>query len=103
MRRRRLLVLLASAALGRASVLPADPRREQQGSSQAHSAWVADVLERMETIKPGMKRKDLLTVFATEGGLSTGLRRTFVSRECPYFKVEFQGVGRGRIKTGTDG
>ena len=50
----------------------------------------------MQTIKPGMTREALLTVFTTEGGLSTGLRRTFVSRDCPYFKVdvEFQAVGR---------
>jgi hypothetical protein len=50
----------------------------------------------MQTIKPGMTRKTLLTVFTTEGGLSTGLQRTFVSRDCPYFKidVEFQAVGR---------
>jgi hypothetical protein len=41
-------------------------------------------------------RKDLLVVFTTEGGLSTGLRRTYVSRDCPYFKVdvEFEAVGR---------
>jgi hypothetical protein len=32
------------------------------------------------TIKPGMTRKTLLSVFTTEGGLSTGLRRTYVSR-----------------------
>jgi hypothetical protein len=59
-------------------------------------AWVAEVLKRMETIKSGMTRKTLLTVFTTEGGLSTGLQRTFVSRDCPYFKVdvEFQAVGR---------
>jgi hypothetical protein len=50
----------------------------------------------MLTIKPGMTREALLTVFTTEGGLSTGLRRTFVSRDCPLFKVdvEFQAVGR---------
>jgi hypothetical protein len=50
----------------------------------------------METIKPGMTRDDLLKVFRTEGGLSTGLYRTFVSRDCAYFKVdvEFQAVGR---------
>jgi hypothetical protein len=50
----------------------------------------------MEMIKPGMTRRTLLTVFTTEGGLSTGLQRTFVSRDCPYFKVdvEFQAVGR---------
>jgi len=59
-------------------------------------AWVAEVLKLMQTINPGMTRKTLLTVFTTEGGLSTGLRRTFVSRDCPYFKVEveFQAVGR---------
>ena len=59
-------------------------------------AWVADALKRMETIKPGMSRKELLVVFTTEGGLSTPLHRTFVSRECPYFKVnvEFDAVGR---------
>jgi hypothetical protein len=50
----------------------------------------------MESIKPGMTRKQLLTVFTTEGGLSTPLRRLFVSKECPYFKVdvEFRAVGR---------
>jgi len=50
----------------------------------------------MQTIKPGMTREALLTVFTTEGGLSTGLQRRFVSRDCPYFKVdvEFQAVGR---------
>ena len=49
----------------------------------------------MQTIKR-MTRQALLTVFTTEGGLSTGLQRTFVSRDCLYFKVdvEFQTVGR---------
>jgi hypothetical protein len=59
-------------------------------------AWVAEVLKRMLTIEPGMTRKALLTVFKTEGGLFTDLKRTFVSRHCPYFKVdvEFKPVGR---------
>jgi hypothetical protein len=50
----------------------------------------------MEAIKPGMTRDNLLKIFATEGGLSAGLHRTLVSRDCPYFKVdvEFQAVGR---------
>jgi len=50
----------------------------------------------MQTIKPGMTRKALLAVFTTEGGLYTDLQRTFVSRDCPYFKVdvEFRPVGR---------
>jgi hypothetical protein len=57
---------------------------------------VTHALEKMESIKPGMTREDLLRVFTTEGGLFTGLYRTFVSRDCPYFKidVEFNAVGR---------
>ena len=68
----------------------------QQAGSQDHTAWVASVLERMQTIKPGMTPEDLLKVFTTEGGLSTPLHRRFVSRDCPYFKidVDFDAVGR---------
>lgn len=59
-------------------------------------AWVADVLRRMEAVQPGMTRADLLKVFKTEGGLASTLQRRYVSRECPYFKVdvEFKAVGR---------
>jgi hypothetical protein len=58
--------------------------------------WFTGVLNRMATVKPGSTRKALLEVFAIEGGLSTGLQRTYVSRDCAYFKVdvEFQAVGR---------
>jgi hypothetical protein len=68
----------------------------QDSCAQAHEDWVTNALEKMESIKPGMTREDLVRVFTTEGGLSTGLHRTFVSRDCPYFKVdvEFKAVGR---------
>ena len=65
--------------------------------------WVAQVLKSMNMIKPGMTRADLLKVFTVEGGLSTGVERTFVSQQCPYFKVdvEFRAVGRpGEDKDG---
>jgi hypothetical protein len=52
--------------------------------------WVANVLKRMETVKMGMTREILLSVFTTEGGLSTRLQRTYVSQECPYFKVDVE-------------
>jgi hypothetical protein len=96
MQRRHVFVLLASAAIDGANALQASPTRDQGQSSQVHVAWVADVLKRMQAIKPGMTRKTLFTAFTTEGGLSTGVQRTFVSRDCPYFKVdvEFQAVGR---------
>ena len=67
---------------------------------QDHAAWLTHVFERMETIKPGMTRWDLLHVFRTEGarptftmaGAPSVLRETFVSQDCPYLKidVEFQ-------------
>ena len=84
--------------------MSAQPARQatQGERSQDHVAWVAQTMTRMETIKPGMTRKELLTVFTVEGGLSTGLQRTFVSRDCPYFKVdvEFKAVGRQDLDRG---
>jgi len=64
--------------------------------AQQPTEWIAKSLKEMEKIKPGMTRADLLKVFTTEGGLSTGLNRTYVYRECPYIKVdvEFEPVGR---------
>jgi|HubBroStandDraft_1064217.scaffolds.fasta_scaffold526065_2 hypothetical protein len=61
------------------------------------TTWVANVLKRMETIKTGMTRKTLLTVFTTEGGLSNRNQRTYVSQDCPYFKVDvvFDAPGNG--------
>jgi hypothetical protein len=96
MQRRRVAVLLASAVIGGATVLLANPAEGQEPCAPSHIDWVAGVFERMATIKPGMTRKTLHNVFGTEGGLSTGLQRTYVSRDCLYFKVdvEFQAVGR---------
>ena len=110
MPRFRRFILLAVVAIGDANAFQASPRPSQLQSSQDHVTWVAQTLQRMQTIRPGMARGDLLKVFTTEGGLSTGLQRTFVSRECPYFKVdvEFQAVGRpdrdedGRVTTVED-
>ena len=86
-------VIVIGAAVGSTLVGAA---RSQPTMREDHVAWVAEGLKRMQTIKPGMTRKELLLVFTTEGGLSTPLRRTFVSRDCPYFKVdvEFEAVGR---------
>jgi len=69
---------------------------DQEDSNARHVQWVAESLKLMQSVKLGMTRADLLRVFTTEGGLSTGLQRTYVYRECPYFKVdvEFEAVGR---------
>ena len=87
--------VLGLAVLVCVAFVPAIPQVPKDNSA-GHVAWVADAMKRMQTIQPGMSRKALLTVFTTEGGISTGLRRTYVSRDCPYFKVdvEFHAVGR---------
>ena len=58
--------------------------------------WIADALLEIETVKAGMTRGQLLVQFATEGGVFSGLRRTYVYRRCPTIKVdvEFEAVGR---------
>ena len=95
---RRLFVFLLFSIIvigGSASLRPTQSA-SQGPCAQDHNAWVTNALKKIESIKPGMTREDLLKVFTTEGGLSTGLRRTFVSRDCPYFKVvvEFKAVAR---------
>ena len=55
--------------------------------SEQRRIWIAKVLRQIETIQPGMRRKDLLKIFTTEGGISMRSERTYVSIECPYIKV----------------
>jgi hypothetical protein len=90
------LVLILIPSISASSSVRFTHSANQERCSQEHQAWVTYVLKKMETIKPGMTREELLKVFTTEGGLSTALNRRFVSRDCPYFKVdvEFKAVGR---------
>jgi hypothetical protein len=55
--------------------------------ARERTKWVAKVLRQIAKIEPGMKRRDLLKVFTTEGGLSTRFQHTYVYSECPYIKV----------------
>ena len=111
MQRRAMFQLLAGAAIGGGNALFASPSNGKDHASRNHVAWVTEVLKSMQSIMPGMTREALYRVFTTEGGLSTGLQRTFVSRDCHYFKVdvEFQAVGRpdrdesGRVTLVEDG
>jgi hypothetical protein len=88
MMHKRIAVLFLAGMIGSANMHAM--RASQQEQPQSHIAWVVDALIRMQTIKPSMTRSDLLKVFTTEGGLSTRLHRTFVSRDCPYFKVDVE-------------
>ncbi len=98
-------ILLCAFAL----IVSAQSLRDSQ-KSEENTKWISDSLREMKTIEVGKTRADLLEVFTTEGGISTGLRRTYVYRKCPYIKVdvEFEAVGRpardveGRVTLGED-
>jgi hypothetical protein len=87
-----LMIAAPLLALTLTASFPADQSLRSQGQTE----WVAESLKEMQHIKVGMTRADLLRVFTMEGGLSTGLTRTYVYRGCPYMKVdvEFAPVGR---------
>lgn len=55
---------------------------------ETHTEWIAKSLTKMQTVRVGMTRADVLKVFTTEGGLYTSTARTYVYRECPYIKVD---------------
>jgi hypothetical protein len=95
-RRLLALVVLSIVAISASSCARLTSTASQGSCAQDHQAWVTDTLKKIETNKPGMTRERLLRVFTTEGGISTGLHRTFVSRDCSYFKVDvvFEAVGR---------
>jgi hypothetical protein len=61
------------------------------------------VIEKMETIKVGDTRERLLRVFTTERGLSTALEHTYVSQDCPLFKVDVKFHAIGRPERDSDG
>lgn len=97
MKRRRALVMLASSAIGAGALNASSSDRDQQ--CEDHEAWVADVLQEILTVKPGMTRRDLLELFTTGGGISSRTWRTYVSKRCVLFQVdvEFQAVGEPDI------
>jgi hypothetical protein len=55
--------------------------------TRERTKWIAKVLRQIGKIKPGMRRRDLLKEFTTEGGLSNRFQRTYVDVECYYIKV----------------
>ena len=95
------LLLLSIIVVGGSAFVRPIQSASSAPCTQDHTAWLKQVSERMDSVKPGMTRWDVLQVFRTEGarqtfrmeGAPSGvLRETFVSQDCPYFKiaVEFQ-------------
>jgi hypothetical protein len=97
-RRPFVLLLLSIIVLGGSASFRPAQSASSDPCKQDHAAWLTHVVEKMETIKPGMTRWDLLHVFREEEGVQRfrmqdvpGLRReTFVSQDCPYFKIDVE-------------
>ncbi len=98
----RLFVLLLLSVIvigGSASFRPTQSANPEP-CAQNHEAWLKQVSEKMEAIKPGMTRWDLLKVLRTEGtprprfriggGPPQVLRESFVSQDCPYLKIDVE-------------
>jgi hypothetical protein len=104
--RRQALAYFTLAAAGGAREFHAQSGAIQQNCSpDANVAWVQEVLYRMLSIQVGMSRAALTKVFTTEGGAYLPMKRTYVSRDCRFFKVdvEFQAAsGPIRDKVGRD-
>jgi hypothetical protein len=104
MRRLFMPLLLSMVVIGGSASLRPTQSASPQPCAQDHEVWLTHLTEKMEAIKPGMTRWDVLKVFRTDGGppiwknvgLPTVLRQTFVSQDSPYFRidVEFKPVPR---------
>ena len=95
-----LCVVLVSGVATSSVAGVSPPSTRQDTRLQGHVDWVVQSLTRMQTIKAGMTRADLVKVFTVEsGGIQTG--RVFVFRDCPYFKVSIEWEPTGRVPTGT--
>ena len=95
------LALFSIIVIGTSAFVRPTHSASPEPCTQNHDVWLTHLLDKMEAIKPGMTRWDLLKVFRAEGGPprppTMGLRRsTFVSQDCPYFKidVEFEPAAR---------
>lgn len=82
-----MLALIAIFSASMAQEVENAQRREQ---AIKHREWVAKSLSKIQTIKIGATRADLLKIFREEGGLSTRANRTYVYHECPYIKVDVE-------------
>ncbi len=49
---------------------------------------IAKVIEIVNSLHPGMTRTDVLKDFRTEGGLSARQWNHYVSKKCPFIKID---------------
>jgi len=56
--------------------------------AQQRTLWIAKALKQIDSIHPGMSRRELQSTLTTEVGISTREQRTYVYKGCPYIKVD---------------
>ena len=59
----------------------------QSHDDQAHLQWLSKSLDSIHTIKVGMTRRELLTLFREDGGLQF-IPIRYVYKGCPVIKVD---------------
>ena len=91
-------LLLSIIVIGGSASFRPTQSASPQPCAQDHEVWLTQLTAKMETIKPGMTRWDVLKIFRTDGGppirkdgrLPTLLRQTFVSQDSPYMKIDVE-------------
>jgi hypothetical protein len=98
MRRLFMPLLLSMVVIGGSASFRPTQSASPQPCAQDHEVWLTHLTEKMEAIKPGMTRWDVLKVFRTDGGppirKNVGLpnvsRQTFFSQDSPYFRIDVE-------------
>ncbi len=57
-------------------------------NQKSNCQCISDALADIEKIKVGMKRKDLMEMFRTDGGISAINPERFVYEKCSFIKIE---------------
>ena len=104
---RRMIGVMAVAFVAASSVLAQEAELNVRLGPQVdeeHAQWIQQVMHSIETIKPGMRRGEILPVFTEDGGLSTRSQQRYTYKHCPYIKVdvEFSPIDHGTKESPDD-
>jgi hypothetical protein len=86
MKKLLLIFLFLFGCLGFSGFTQTDEKQYEKTNCE----FIAKSLDKIHTIKVGMRRRELLTVFETEGGISTRTQRQYVYKKCGYIKVKIK-------------
>jgi len=86
----RKLALAFACCLSISTFLGFAQTSEQSRSDdgQKYLQWLSKSLASAQTIKMGMTRRDLLTLFKEDGGVQSIKSKRYVYKQCPIIKVD---------------